>query len=145
MFTDKWNRRFMELAKHISTWSKDPSTQVGAVIADELNRIVSVGYNGFARSVDDTMERLDNRSLKYEMVVHAEPNAILFAKQSLSGCSIYVYPLPPCSRCAALIIQSGLKKVFFPKQEIHETWKNSWELSKQMFDEAGVEYIELKR
>lgn len=34
MFNEKWNRRFVELAKNVSTWSKDPSTKVGAVIVD---------------------------------------------------------------------------------------------------------------
>ena len=73
---DKWKRRFIELAKHISTWSKDPSTQVGAVIVRPDKTIASVGFNGFPRGVDDRPEKLADRPLKYQMIVHAEINAI---------------------------------------------------------------------
>ena len=133
-----WNKRFIELAQFISTWSKDPSSKIGAVIVDRNRRIISTGYNGFARGVSDERSRYDNRELKYRMVLHAEENAILFAKQKLDGCSIYVTVMPPCSHCAALIIQSGIKNVFVPKSPIPERWKDSVELTESMFYEAGV-------
>lgn len=137
-----WHERFLGLAQHIATFSKDPSTKVGAVIADQHHRIVSMGYNGFPRGVQDTPERLTNRETKYEMVVHAEINAILFAQCDLSQMTLYTYPFPPCSRCAALIINSGLRTVLAPVVT-EERWKASCALAVDMFSEAGVQFIQL--
>lgn len=134
----KWNIRFMELARLVASWSKDPSSKIGAVIVDSFNRVISTGYNGFPVGVDDSDERLKNRDIKYKMILHAEENAIMFSKQNLRGCSLYVTNIPPCSHCAALIIQSGIKNVYAPKCDIPERWKSSIELTKQMFKEAGV-------
>ena len=69
---NKWQRRFFDLARLVATWSKDPSSQVGAVIVDDKKRIVSVGFNGLPMGVEDTDERLNVRELKYELIVHAE-------------------------------------------------------------------------
>ncbi|MBT3764776.1 MAG: CMP deaminase, partial [Rhodospirillales bacterium] len=91
-----WDHRFLNLARFIANWSKDPSTQVGCVIADPMMRIVSTGFNGLPSGVEDTIERLENRDIKYEMVVHAERNAIIDAKRDLSGLTLYVWPLMPC-------------------------------------------------
>lgn len=141
----KWHRRFLELCKHISTWSKDPSTKVGAVIVDDKRRIVSVGYNGFPRGVDDSTGRYDNRELKYSMVVHGEINAILFANRSLEGCTLYTWPLSPCSTCAGMVIQSGIKKCVFPElPNTMQRWGASVLLAKTMFEEAGVTTISIK-
>ena len=77
---DKWDMRFLALAEHVSEWSKDPSTQVGAVITHSRSkRVISLGFNGFPAGVEDTEERLEDRTTKYEMVVHAEQNALMFA------------------------------------------------------------------
>ena len=133
-----WNLRFMELAKHISQWSKDPSSKIGAVIVDADRRIVSTGFNGFPRGVVDYVQRLENRELKYKMILHAEENAIMFAKQNLEGCSLYVTNMPPCSHCAALIIQSGIKHVYAPKGSIPDRWAESIAITKQMFLESEV-------
>ena len=133
-----WNKRFLELATLVASWSKDPSTKVGAVIVDDKKRIVSLGFNGFAREVADN-ERLENRAIKYAMVLHAEENAILFAQRNLSNCKIYVSGLPPCSHCASLIVQTGIKEVYAWKQEIPERWLENFEITKQIFQEAGVE------
>lgn len=126
------------LAEYISTASKDPSTKVGAVIVDDDRRVVSVGYNGFPRGVHDTEERLNNRDLKYSIIVHAERNALLFATGSIKGCTIYTYPMMPCSVCASMIIQSGIKKVVAPNSD-NPRWKDHIELSLVLFKEAGVE------
>lgn len=136
---NKWHKRFLQMAELLSTWSKDPSTKVGAVIVDKNRRIVSTGYNGFAVGVLDTKERLDNRELKYPLTLHAEENALSFAKQDLTGCSLYVCGLPPCAHCASLIIQSGIKSVYtYELLEENERWKDSIALTKQIFEEAGV-------
>ncbi|NCA14162.1 MAG: hypothetical protein EBS89_08535, partial [Proteobacteria bacterium] len=76
-----WDRWFLGLAHYVSTASKDPSTKVGAVIVDAERRVVSVGYNGLPRGVEDSEERLHNREVKYKMIIHAERNAILFAQR----------------------------------------------------------------
>lgn len=141
---DIWNRRFLELASFISNWSKDPSTKVGAVIVDCNRRIISTGYNGFPIGVSDNQERLENRDFKYKAILHAEENAIMFAKKDLSRCSLYVSSLPPCSHCASLIIQSGIKNVYTWEQEIPERWQESINITKTMFKESGVSlnYVE---
>ena len=134
----KWQSRFFDLAYLVASWSKDPSSQIGAVIVDAQNRVISTGFNGLPVGVKDTEERLCDRATKYKMILHAEENAIMFAKQNLNGCSIYVTKMPPCAHCAALIIQSGIKFVYVPETEIPERWRESTELTRQMFKEAGV-------
>ena len=135
-----WNRRFLALAEHIATWSKDPSTKVGAVIVDADRRIISTGYNGFPRDVEDLDQRLNNRDVKYEMIVHGEINAIVFANQSLQGTTLYTWPFMPCSRCAGIVIQSGIRTVVAPYND-NPRWQASFELTEQMFREAGVRLI----
>ena len=135
----KWHKRFIELAKFISNWSKDPSSKVGAVIVDSNKRIISMGYNGFPVGVADSEERLYTKEIKYKIVLHAEENAIMFAKRDLSDCSLYV-SMAPCSHCAGLIIQSGIKHVYIQNIEISDRWKESFEYSKKMFEEAGVTF-----
>lgn len=135
---ERWDKRFLELAKLVSSWSKDPSSKVGAVVVDDKNRIVSVGFNGFPMGVEDTEERLNKRELKYELIVHAEANAILCSPKSVSGCRIYVYPYLPCSRCAGAIIQSGIKEVVVEDLPIPERWVENFNLAKMILGEAGV-------
>lgn len=133
----KWDTRFLRLAAHVSEWSKDPSTQVGAVICDNQNRVVSLGYNGFPRGINDD-DRLLDRETKLEYIVHAEINAILLANKSLENCTLYTYPLFPCSRCCSQIIQTGIKKII-SVQNNSERWKKSIELSMNMAKEADIE------
>lgn len=135
---DKWQKRFFDLAQLVATWSKDPSSQVGAVIVDDKKRIVSVGFNGLPIGVEDTEERLNKRELKYELIVHAEANAILTAPKSVAGCTIYVYPYLPCSRCAGAIIQSGIKRVVVEDRPIPDRWLENFNLAKTILEEAGV-------
>ena len=136
--TSKWDKRFFELAKLVGSWSKDPSTQVGAVIVDEDKIVVSLGYNGFPRNVDDSEERLLDREQKYEIIIHAEANAILHAKRSVSNCTLYTWPFQPCSKCAGLIIQSGIKRVV---SVVHseERWKKNFMISRKLLKEANIE------
>jgi dCMP deaminase len=134
-----WDDRFLELATVISSWSKDPSTQVGAVIADDDNRVISIGYNGFPKGIKDD-QRLDNRELKYEMVVHAEANALLFANAPVKGCTIYTWPFQPCSRCAALIIQAGIRRVVSVENK-DQKWCSNFQLAHDMLTEARIEIV----
>lgn len=137
MFGYKWDDRFIEMAKLVGSWSKDPGTKVGAVIVRPDRTIASVGYNGFPRGVDDKYRSREDKLLR---TVHAEANAILTAKESLSGYHLYVYPLCPCSNCAALIIQSGIKYVVAEMPVIKSDWAASFDAAGEMFKEAGVEF-----
>jgi len=133
----KWELRYLEMAKLVSTWSKDPSTKVGAVIVDSDNTVISVGFNGLPRRIQDTDQRLNNRDIKLKMIIHAEINAIITAKRPLNGTTIYTYPFMSCSQCAGLIIQSGICRHISYKTD-NERWKDSFDLALEMFDEARV-------
>ena len=113
MPNSKWDERFMEVARLIAMWSKDNSTHCGAVIVDDYKAIIGTGFNGFARGMDDSLELYADREAKLESIIHAEENSILLAPGSLRGATMYVMGMP-CSRCAARIIQAGIKKVIIP-------------------------------
>lgn len=136
---NKWDTRFIDLANHIAQWSKDPSTKVGAVIVRPDRSIASVGFNGFPRGVLDLEDRLSHRPVKYIMTVHAELNAILSAKEPLTGYTIYVNPLHPCANCAASIIQSGISRVVTMSGDGGGRWSDSFAAASEMFVEAGVD------
>ena len=135
----KWDQRFLELAKQISTWSKDPSTQVGCVVVGPDREIRSTGFNGLPRGIEDTSERLNNREIKYPMICHAEENAIMHAARtgiSLKNCVAYV-TWPPCTRCARSLIQAGVSEIVYPKEvEIPERWEADFDMSLNMFKES---------
>ncbi len=142
----KWHSRWMDMAKTVSHWSKDPSTKVGAIIVRPNNTFVSEGYNGFPRGMDDHIRFYLDRDMKYSRMIHAETNALLFANESLEGYTLYTYPLPPCDRCAVNIIQSGIKKVVARSQGsavfgVQLRWQDSFDLAQDYFKEVGVEFI----
>jgi len=138
-----WHRRFIDLAQFIAGWSKDPSTQCGSVIVAPDRRVVSMGYNGLPRRVRDIPARYDNRELKYKIILHSERNAILFAREPLDGYTIYNWPMISCATCASMVIQSGITTVVAPYSD-NPRWQEDFELSKQLFDEAGVELVILE-
>ncbi len=141
---NKWDKRYLALAKEISTWSKDPSTQVGAVTVGSKKEVLSQGFNGFPRGINDSAERYNDRQTKYKFVVHAEMNAIYnatYSGASLDGATLYVYGLPICSECAKGIVQVGIKKVVIEKSKELDNWNDSLKLSQAMFIEAGVELV----
>ena len=144
MMSEKWDVRYLKLAKEISTWSKDPSSQIGAVAIGYKGQVLSQGYNGFPRGVrEDVNSRWFNKEQKYKFVVHAEMNAIYNASYngvSLDGSTLYVWGLPCCSDCAKGVIQVGIKRVVMPKMNYPAQWSDSFELTQTMFREAGVEY-----
>lgn len=140
-----WGDRYTHLAKEISTWSKDPSTKVGAVVIGNNGEVLSQGYNGFPRSIKDTPQRLKDREKKYNLVVHAEMNAIYNASLngvSLKGSTLYVYGLPICNECAKGVIQVGIDKVIATRPaDYNKEWDESIKDAKALFKEAEVEYI----
>ena len=140
-----WDEKYLNLAEHISSWSKDPSTKIGAVAIGKHGQILSTGYNGFPRKIDDLEDRLNNRELKYQYTIHAEMNCIYNASLtgiSLEGSTLSVTGLPICSACALGVIQAGIKRVVMRySSDIAEKWFNSAEQSVKMFMEAGVEIL----
>lgn len=136
----KWAKRFFQMAELVGSWSKDPSTQVGAVITKK-NRIVSVGFNGYPHGVSDSADT-DEREMKYLKTLHAEENAILFAKGDLEGSEIWVTHFP-CPNCAAKIIQTGIDRVNCPAQteDFLSRWGEKIAISEEMFGQAKVEVV----
>ncbi len=144
-----WDEYFMAIAKLSAMRSKDPSTQVGACIVSENNRILSIGYNGAPNGFhdDDFPWAREGNPLdtKYMYVVHAERNAILNyrgSRKDLEGSKIYV-DLFPCNECAKEIIQSGIKEVVY----LSDSFKSNAEYviaSKRLFDACGVKYTKLE-
>ena len=142
----KWDLRFLSAAELVASWSKDPSTQVGAVMVRE-RRILATGYNGLPRGVADLSERLEQREMKYAMVAHAEANCITHAAQAgvaVAGATIYVWPFHPCGSCAGLLINSGVSRVVIPQMEVPERWAFNFGLASTMLQEAGVELVEVE-
>lgn len=143
-----WDDRYLDLAEHFASWSKDPSSKIGAVAVGEHGQILSQGYNGFPRGVEDTLHRWHDKKIKYDYVVHAEKNVIYNASLngiSLNGSTLYVFGLPVCNECAKAIVQVGIKRVVFrapPKDNgyINLKWEKAWSITKSIFREAGVDF-----
>lgn len=141
---DNWINRFMSLAEHISGWSKDRSTQVGAVLVNEDRHVIATGYNGIPRNCsdgDDLSRRNTERPYKYFFYEHAERNAIYQAAKigySTAGSSLFVTPLYPCADCCRGIIQSGIDAVYYRADSQVERWAESNQVAEQLFQEANV-------
>jgi dCMP deaminase len=157
----KWDTRFLALAQHVSSWSKDPSTKVGAVIARDKTEI-SMGYNGFPSRIEDHSEFLNYRPTKYRYVIHGEMNAILKAGREgrdINGATLYLFPLPPCAECAKHIVAAGISRVVvqtnfvsdakarYARPSLHyvaEEWRASefqdFSDTKEILTLAGVQY-----
>lgn len=135
----KWDLYFLNLVKEISKASKDPSTQVGALIVNPDKTSVSWGYNGFPRGIEDTEKRLNNRELRIQLTVHAELNAILNTNQPLVGTTLYSLRIP-CIECTKAIIQKGITRVVACYDKDYET---RWDVSlpKSLFEEAEIELV----
>lgn len=158
MSNDRWDRYFLEIAVASAMMSKDPSTGVGAVIVGREQEVLATGFNGFPRGVLDTDDRLLQRDVKLELVVHAELNAILSAARNgvqLRGSTLYVVCLDkvantlwgtlPCIRCAVEIIQAGISEVVYGVSN-HQP-KKSWDMfnkTDQIFSEACVSWRTIK-
>lgn len=139
-----WDEYFMSIALLSAKRSKDPSTQVGACIVDQDNKVVSIGYNGMPRCVDEsklTWEKGEGLNNKYLYVCHAEFNAILNIRNgaSLKGCRIYV-TLFPCNECAKAIIQTGVGEIIYLSDKYCGTTENL--AAKKMLDLAGIKYTQ---
>lgn len=137
----EWDEYFLNLAFNVAQKSKDPSTKVGAVIVDQDKRVISTGYNGFPRCMKDTEERYANREEKYSRIIHAEMNALIFAKQSVDMCTLYTYPLAPCERCVVHMLQAGIQRFVF-MLSTNPRWEDAIQTSKNYIHECGAEWVE---
>jgi len=134
----KWHSRYIELAELVSSWSKDPRKQVGAVVTRKY-RVLGIGFNGFPSTIADTEQRLHNRELKNKLMIHAEINAIMAAGGS--GDTIYVYPCLPCITCLMVILQAGITKVVSSKKFKDRPTQWDKELVCQIAAEHEVEIL----
>lgn len=146
-YFDNKMQYFMTLVYLVAMKSKDESTKIGAVITDNIGRIISTGYNGPVRGMDDKNPKLQIRPDKYMFAEHAERNAIYQAKVPLDNCIMYTMGMP-CADCGRAIIQSGIKRVV-----LHEQWEEKFKVlrgskwsesqlkTKEMFEQCDVGYI----
>ena len=142
-----WDEYFMGVALLSGERSKDPSSQVGACIVSEDNKILSIGYNGFPNGCSDdeiSWEREGNfAETKYPYVCHGELNAILnYTGTTLKNSRVYV-ALFPCNECAKAIIQAGIKTIVYDCDKYADT--PAVIASKRMLDAAGVRYYKYNR
>ena len=144
---DKWTVRFLRLAREVSTYSKDPSTKVGAVIVRPDKSVVSVGFNGFPRKMDDDPKLYKNRDEKYARIIHAEMNALIQAKQSVEGCHLFTWPFMCCDRCAIHMVQAGIERFIspLPTEKALRRWKDSFDRASLFFDEMGADNLQVPR
>ena len=136
----KWDERFLELARHVAGWSKDPSTRVGAaVVAADDRRKIALGYNGFPPGIADAPERLADRKTKYDLMNHAEENALDNATFDVRGGTLYCTG-HPCVRCARAIITRRIARVVTePLPPIEPgRWTEEIPAARAMLAEAGV-------
>lgn len=137
MSTPLKDKRRLELAQLVASWSKDHA-KVGAAIADRQGRVVALGYNGFAGGLEDSEELLNNNDEKQERTVHAELNAVLIASRLAEGGTLYVYGRPVCARCAGAIIQAGISRVVNEYPDRISKWTESHRRALSMFEERKL-------
>ena len=148
--------KLLDDAYYISTFSNDPSTQIGVVIVDEVNGVkLSSGYNRFPAGIKETKERMRDRDFKYKVIIHAEEDAILRAARTGVGLygSTIISPFGACNICARAIIAAGIKKIVVHESALHfsanimsdgrKEWAEAIKLANEMFDEAGISKLKL--
>lgn len=141
----KWDHRFLDMASTVASWSKDPSTQSGAVIVRPDLSIASVGFNGFPKQMRDDDELYANREEKYSRVVHSEVNALIHCRENVTGFTLYTVPFMCCDRCVVQMIQAGISRFVFPRatEEQLERWDDSFKRTLSYMHEAHVGWSEL--
>jgi len=141
---DKWDRRFMKLAAEVSTWSKDPSTQTGAVVVSPNRQHIALGFNGFPSRTPDDPALLNDRNQKYPRIIHCEMNSVRNARGPVDGYTLYTHPCISCERCASHMVAYGIARVVcpLPTADMESRWANLLAMARQIFSEAGVEVVE---
>lgn len=143
--SQKWDLRFLDLAKLVASWSKDPSTKAGAVIVRPDRSVLSVGFNGFPKQMPDDPTWYANREEKYSRIVHCEINALIHSHEPLVGYTLYTYPFLPCDRCCVQMIQAGIKRMVapVPSADALTRWAVAFEKTKLYCSQSGVEVVEI--
>jgi dCMP deaminase len=136
---------YLSIAQAVASKSKDPSTKTGAVIVAPDGRIVSTGYNGFPRGMPDSPSLYADRDAKYSRIIHCEMNAVLFARECLTGCSLYTWPFLSCDRCAVHMLQAGISEFIAPvcSPDLAARWASSFVLTRKYAVECGAEVREM--
>lgn len=147
--SQKWDERFLGISRNISSWSKDPSTKVGALAVDIERKMIAQGYNGFPKGCDDSDQFYANRESKYARVIHAETNIICNACNSrvgLHNSTIYIYGMYPCPECVKLLAQVHVVRIVFQLGETQnlDKWKGDFETSKSLMRELHIGYTHYK-
>ena len=137
---NKWDKRGLLQAKFAASFSKDPSTQVGAALfRKDGKKLSSIGYNGFSPGVDDGM--INNKLIKYNSIIHAEVNAVLNTKDpDLSGYSLYVWGLACCGPCMAVVLSKGITKVVCLQTKYRADWSDSLQTADIQAQQVGIDY-----
>lgn len=154
----RWDKHFLASAALTAKMSKDPSTKIGAIIVGPDKEVRSSGFNGFPRGILDSDDRLNNRELKYKLVVHAEMNAVLAAARvgiPLKGCTIYVADSErrmggcPCIRCTVECLQAGIETFVgwgpLPQPRWPGDWLEDSLMARSLIEEAGAIYREVEK
>lgn len=113
-----WDEYFLEIAEAVALKSKDPSSKMGCVIVDQNKRVVSLGYNGMVQGSDESKMTLKERPMKYHFAIHSEMNAIIFAHQDLTGCTLY-NRVATCDNCLKYCLQAGIKRFVYRELRVH--------------------------
>jgi len=132
---DKWNNHWMGVALLTSKLSKDPNTKVGAIIVTMDNRQCSLGYNGFAKGIDESYEMWNTREIKLEMVIHAEENSLLNCPFETNGTKIYVTH-QPCHKCLIRMLQAGIKEVYYLNEYTKMGYQDIWRMHAEKFNKV---------
>lgn len=114
----EWDKYFMKIAETVALKSKDPSSKMGCVIVDKNKRVVSLGYNGMIQGSDETKMTLSERPMKYYFAIHSEMNALIFAHQDLSGCTVY-NRVATCENCLKYCLQAGITRFVYEELRVH--------------------------
>lgn len=143
---DKWDLRFLDMAKLAASWSKDPSTQTGAVITRPNRSVASVGFNGFPQKMPDDPALYANRDEKYSRIVHCEMNAREFANEPLTDYTLYTYPFISCDRCFVHMAQAGIVRFVAPcaTPEQLTRWGVAFDRVRGYAKDMGLEIIEIE-
>jgi dCMP deaminase len=144
----KWDLRFLLMAQMVGSWSKDPSTKVGAVLVREDRTVISVGYNGFPRNMPDDESQYSDRETKYSRIIHAEINALLNAREPIHGATLYNCPFLPCDRCFVQLAQAGVWSVVAPRinasHPAFQRWEPVFQHVRQYASEMGIQLYEVE-
>jgi dCMP deaminase len=141
----KWDVRFLELARLVSGWSKDPSTKTGAVLVRPDKTVASVGFNGFPAGMNDSESVYADRELKYKKIIHCEMNAMLHAHGKVLGCTLYTWPFACCERCVVHMISTGITRFVYPPAtpDALTRWSASFCQTMSFMQEANVAFDEI--